>query len=149
MATDGQPTIVTKVKEKKNIVYGVFIGLAASWAIGGFKGENTGLLMLVAVGIFIWYTSRGKPKGKTIYDVIREAVALHKEKTGQSLNWKTARVFYRGGDRYFVQFRNPTAELTIIAPGVKGTREITDRTAESMKTETDNIYLDTHVYEVE
>jgi hypothetical protein len=145
---DGPITIKKKVVDQKYLLYGFFAGVAISWYFGGQQGEMSGVLMLAAVGVFILYTRKSKPEPKTIYDVIRDAAKLHKEKTGIGLDWTNAKVYSRGGDWHFIQFYNPTLSLTVKAK-VSGTQEITNRSAESMKNERDNIYTDTGVYEVE
>lgn len=151
--TEGQPgfgtTIITRVQQRQYALYGFIAGVVTTWALGGFQGQYNGLFVVAGVVIYIWYINRSKPEPKDIYDVIRAAAIKHKQKTGQSLNWKTAKVYNRGGDRYFMQFTEPTVHMTIKAPGVKGIQEITPRSAESMKTEKDNMYMETHEYEIE
>lgn len=146
---EGAPKIIiSKVQQKQYLLYGILIGLGLGWYLGGFKGDMTGYLMVASVGTYIYYTNTKKNKSRSIYDVVKEVADKHQQETHEELDFTSVEVLWRGGDVYFMQFTNPTKSLTIKAPGVKGTREITRRSAQSLKTDRDNEYLDTKVYEL-
>jgi hypothetical protein len=61
------------VEKNKRLIYGLFIGLFLGWTFGGQGGENTGWLMLVSVGVFIYYTMKiRKVVGRTVTSVVTE-----------------------------------------------------------------------------